>query len=263
MGQSPIPGPRPTPLPPTLSATLTLTSLHPFATPPDPIAVDPTSLHIAVVVSKPFDQNTYIAHLPGSRSCLVVDPGFEPKPVIEHLTLHKLLPAALLVTHGHSDHIAGLTEMKARWPDCPLIIGRHDAEKLTDPWKNLSGQFGHPLVSPAADRLVDQGEVLDLAGIQLEVREIPGHSLGHVVFVWHQGRPPIVFGGDVLFAGGIGRTDFPDGSFEDLATGIHEQLFTLPHETVVLPGHGPQTTIGEELRRNPFVGRPAGFRDAD
>ncbi len=107
---------------------------------------------------------------------------------------------------------------------------------------------------------MDEGQIYQAAGFELEVLEVPGHSSGHVVYVWKRGKPWIVFGGDVLFVGSIGRTDFPDGSFEDLASGIHGKLFTMPDDTVVLPGHGEPTTIGEEKQSNPFVGRPAGWR---
>jgi hydroxyacylglutathione hydrolase len=95
----------------------------------------------------------------------------------------------------------------------------------------------------------------------MEVFEIPGHSSGHIVFVWRGGEHPVVIAGDVLFAGSIGRTDFPDGDHASLVEGIHNKLFTLPEETLVLPGHGPTTTIGEEKRNNPFVGMPAGYRE--
>ena len=110
------------------------------------------------------------------------------------------------------------------------------------------------MVSPPADRTVREGDVLELAGMKLEVWETPGHSAGHVVFVAREAQPVRVFGGDVLFAGSIGRTDFPDGSWDQLRKSIHEKLFTLPDETVVYSGHGPATTIGEEKRTNPFVG---------
>ena len=161
------------------------------------------------------------------------------------------------ITHGHSDHIAGNEAMKQRYPDCPIVIGRGDAAKLTDPALNLSAAFGAYLVSPPADVLLDEGQIYQAAGFDLEVRDIPGHSCGHVVFVWHDSEPKLVFGGDVLFAGSIGRTDFPDGSFEQLASGIHAKLFTLPDDTIVLPGHGPATTVGHEKRNNPFVGEGA------
>lgn len=192
--------------------------------------------------------------MPGRDDCLIVDPGFTPQKVVDHVEKHGLTPAAILLTHGHSDHIGGNAAIKRRWPGCPIIIGRGDAPKLTDPWQNLSGQFGLPMVSPPADRLVDDNEVLDLAGIRLEVRNSPGHSAGHVVYVWHDGQPKIVLGGDVLFAGGIGRTDFPDGNFAALVRSIHHRLFTLEDDTIVLSGHGDATTIGEERRGNPFVG---------
>jgi glyoxylase-like metal-dependent hydrolase (beta-lactamase superfamily II) len=125
---------------------------------------------------------------------------------------------------------------------------------------NLSGQFGVPLVTPPADVLVGEGDVYKGAGFELLVRETPGHSSGHVVFIWREGRPVVVFGGDVLFAGSIGRTDFADGSFEQLASAIHDKLFTLPDDTQILPGHGPITTVGHEKGTNPFVGAPAGYR---
>src|SRR6185369_13316894 len=119
-------------------------------------------------------------------------------------------------------------------------------EKLTDPQKNLSAQFGIPITSPPADQFVNEGDAIEFAGFTLQVREIPGHSSGHVVFICRELTPPVVFGGDVLFAGSVGRTDFPDGDFEQLAAVIREKLFVLPDETIVLSGHGPETTIGEE-----------------
>ncbi|MEZ6103725.1 MAG: MBL fold metallo-hydrolase [Pirellulaceae bacterium] len=215
------------------------------------------------VLSHPFEENTFILHRPDHSECLVVDPGLEPEKIVDLLTKNNLTPVAILNTHGHSDHIAGNAEMKQRWPDAPLIIGRHDAPKLTDPVKNLSAPFGLPLVSPPADRLIDEGECLRFAGIELQVLDTPGHSCGHVVFLCRHCQPYLLVGGDVLFRGSIGRTDFPDGSFEDLQRCIHEKLFVLPSETVVLPGHGPATTIGQEQRFNPFVGMPAGWAPAN
>ncbi len=108
------------------------------------------------------------------------------------------------------------------------------------------------MTSPAADRLVDDGERLELAGLSFEVREIPGHSPGSVVFVFDGVRPAVVLGGDVLFAGSIGRTDL-GGDFPRLASGIRSKLYSLPDDTIVWPGHGPSTTVGAERRSNPFV----------
>lgn len=216
-------------------------------------------LDIETVISAPFAENTYIARLPDSDACFIVDPGLEPGKIVEHLLNESLRPTHILNTHGHSDHIGGNAAIKDKWPDSPLIIGHGDAPKLTDAVLNLSAGFGVAVISPPADRLVAEGETIDAAGVQLEVLETPGHCCGHVVFVYKGGTPWIVFGGDVLFQGGIGRTDFPDGSFEELVDSIHKKLFTLPDDTVVLPGHGPATTIKAEKRYNPFVGAPAGF----
>jgi glyoxylase-like metal-dependent hydrolase (beta-lactamase superfamily II) len=198
-----------------------------------------------------------VAHLDGQQQCLVVDPGLEPGKIVDYLRQNSLTPAALLITHGHSDHIGGNARLKQLWPECPIVIGAIDAPKLTDAELNLSAAFGFPIVSPAADVLLAEGETYEAAGMRLEVREIPGHSSGHIVFIYKAVSPWLVFGGDVLFAGSVGRTDFPDGNFEQLARGIHQKLFTLPDDTVILPGHGPTTTVGEEKRSNPFVGEHA------
>lgn len=212
-----------------------------------------TGLKVQAIESPPLGQVGYIAWRPGREDALVVDPGFDGPGFIEFLKSHDLRPAAILNTHGHYDHIAGNAALKAEWPDAPLIIGRNEAHFLTDPTANLSGVWGLALVSPAADRLVDESERLDLAGIALEVREIPGHSPGSVVFVHEDHEPPVVFGGDVLFEESIGRCDFPGGSYETLVAGIKSKLYTLPDETIVLPGHGNPTTIGKERRTNPYT----------
>jgi hydroxyacylglutathione hydrolase len=211
--------------------------------------------HVLSIVSRPFGENSYVVWFPDRNDCVIFDPGFEPEKIVDSVRSNDLTPAALLITHGHSDHIAGIAALKAEWPNCPIVIGEHDADKLVDPEKNLSARFGTPVTAPPADRTVAEGERIQFAGFDFEVREIPGHSSGHVVFIWTAGNPKLVFGGDVLFQGSVGRTDFPDGSFETLSRGIHEKLFSLADDTIVLSGHGPPTTIGEEKQTNPFVGK--------
>jgi hydroxyacylglutathione hydrolase len=215
---------------------------------------------IEPVVSAPFDQVAYVLWLKGRGDAIVVDPGFDVPAILNLLQRENLRPAAILNTHGHADHIAGNGPMKQAFPDAPLIIGRHEARLLTDADANLSAPFGMPLTSPPADRLVDDGDRLELAGFSLLVREITGHSPGSVVFIADQFDPPVVIGGDVLFAGSVGRVDLPGGSGRRLLSGIREKLFCLPDGTIVLPGHGSPTTIGQEKRTNPYVGTSAEVR---
>jgi glyoxylase-like metal-dependent hydrolase (beta-lactamase superfamily II) len=210
------------------------------------------ALEIHTVVSVPFEENTYVVWRPGHTEALVIDPGLEPDLILTCLEQHGLTVAAILNTHGHADHIGGNETLKKAFPTAPLIVGRDEAFMLVDARANLSASYGMPIVSPPPDRTVVEGEILSLAGIDLEVRDIPGHSKGHVVFVV-AGMPTIVFGGDVLFRGSIGRTDFPGGSLARLESGIRRNLYTLPDDTIVYPGHGPVTTVGNERRTNPFV----------
>jgi hydroxyacylglutathione hydrolase len=210
------------------------------------------NLRTHVVVSEPFAENTYIVWREGSGEALVIDPGLDPESILEFLSEHGLTIVAVLNTHGHADHIAGNAAMKEAFPSAPLLIGVGDAPMLSDPVANLSAPFGMPLTSPPADRTVTEGETVEFAGIRFEVLDIPGHSPGHVVFVY-RAEPPIVFGGDVLFQGSIGRYDFPGGDGRLLVDGIRKKLLTLDAATVVYPGHGPKTTVGVEKEMNPYL----------
>ena len=215
---------------------------------------------LAVVESKQFGQNAYVVGRAGQPEVFVIDPGFDAERLVTHLTRRQLTLTAIVLTHGHIDHIAGVARLKGHAPDAPILIGRLDAPMLTDAELNLSAGYGVPLVAPPADRLLDDGEVLTLAGLTLEVRHLPGHSPGHVVYVIageSPDAPTVVLGGDVLFAGGVGRSDFPGGSERQLLDGIRSKLFTLPGDTQVYPGHGPPTTIAQEQATNPYVGRGA------
>jgi glyoxylase-like metal-dependent hydrolase (beta-lactamase superfamily II) len=208
---------------------------------------------IEPIESSPFAQVAYLIWRHGNAEGLVIDPGFETRKILQRVERNGLRLAAILNTHGHLDHIAGNEAMKAAFPQALLLIGRNEAALLGNPAANMSASFGQPLISPAADRLVSDGQLIELAGFKFEVREIPGHSPGSVVFLCKQYDPHFVFGGDVLFAGSVGRTDV-GGDFDQLAAGIRAKLFTLDDSTVVYPGHGPPTTIGAEKQFNPFVG---------
>jgi hydroxyacylglutathione hydrolase len=210
-------------------------------------------LQIHTLVSLPFEENTYVVWQPPRTEALVVDPGLEPDLILDFLHQQGLGVCAILNTHGHADHIGGNAVVKAEYSAAPLMIGHQDAIMLTDADANLSAPFGMPITSPVADRLLHEGDVVEEGGIRLEVLEIPGHSPGHVVYLY-RGQPRLVFGGDVLFRGSVGRTDFPGGSSQQLLAGIRAKLFALPPDTVVYTGHGPVTTIAHVRRTNPFVG---------
>lgn len=210
------------------------------------------TLQIHTIVSMPFQENTYIVWREGSSDALVIDPGLEPDVILSFLQDRELDVAAILNTHGHGDHIAGNADVKKAYPRAPLIIGVNEAYLLGDPEANMSAFFDYPIQSPTADRLVKEGETICVAGISLEVLEVPGHSPGHVAFLY-RGEPYIIFGGDILFRGSIGRYDLPYGNGPLLMQGIRDKLFTLPSDTVVYPGHGPVTTVGHERQSNPYV----------
>lgn len=222
-------------------------------TPNTPVLID-------AIVSPPFQENTWIVRREGARECVVVDPGFQPRQIVRFLERHDLVPVVILLTHGHVDHIAGNAELKQRWPELPIVIGVNDEIMLSDPDANFSTMGGMPVTSPPADRLVREGDVIEAAGLRFEVLDIPGHSPGHVVYVIKSETPHVVLGGDVLFAGSIGRCDLPGGDQDLLVSGIRRKLFTLPDDTRVYPGHSDITTTGEERRSNPFCSeRPSVF----
>lgn len=210
-------------------------------------------IQILTIESQPFAENSYLVWREGSTEAFVIDPGFEPDLIREALTDRGLTLAAIVCTHGHVDHIAGNADLKYTFPDAPIIVGTRDAQFLTNPVVNMSAAYGFEVTSPPADRLVNDGDRFTVAGIELEVFEIPGHSPGHVVYIIREMKPIAVLGGDVLFRGSVGRTDFPGGSFELLKARIKHVLWPLPADTVVYPGHGPVTTVGHEKKTNPFL----------
>lgn len=210
-------------------------------------------IQILSLESQPFAENSYLLWRDGGTEAFVIDPGFEPDLILDALADKNLTLAAIVCTHGHVDHIAGNRDLKQKYPKAPIIIGTRDAPFLTDAMVNMSAQFGFDVTSPPADRLVNEGDQFSVAGIELEVFDIPGHSPGHVVYLIRELTPHMVLGGDVLFRGSVGRTDFPGGSFKTLKSGIERVLWPLPPDTVVYPGHGPVTTTGHEKRTNPFL----------
>jgi glyoxylase-like metal-dependent hydrolase (beta-lactamase superfamily II) len=184
----------------------------------------------------------------------VIDPGGDADLIVEQLRYRKLTPILVLLTHGHIDHIEAVAALKRAFPEAQVCIHERDAEMLGDAGAALASWIGLSLEPCEPDRLLADGDTLALGPHTLEVIHTPGHTRGGVAYLIRQdGEPAILFSGDTLFAGGIGRTDFPGGNYSQLLDSIRERLFALPDETLVYPGHGEPSTIGEERRTNPFL----------
>ncbi len=199
-----------------------------------------------------------VAPGPGER-CVVIDPGIGATgPLDDLLAEHRLRPAAVLLTHGHLDHTFSVVPVcGAR--DVPAWIHPDDRPQLTDPlaWLSpgmaLPGLPGLPTAEPADVREMTDGDTLEIAGLSLGVRHTPGHTLGSVVFTAETGDEPLLFSGDLLFAGSVGRTDLRGGSTAALLDSLARVVLPMDDATVVLPGHGPATTVGHERRTNPYL----------
>ncbi len=199
---------------------------------------------------------------PGGE-CVLVDAPPEPAPILARLAELDLRLVALLSTHGHVDHVGGVTSVvKAQDHPVPVHIHREDEHMLLDP-VGSSGMLGRYLEGldvspPEVIAGLDDGDVVSGAGMRFTSLHTPGHTRGSVCLrLEAEGVPPILFSGDHLFAGSIGRTDLPGGSFDELMASMAEKILPLDDELLVLPGHGPTTTIGQERRTNPFLAQLA------
>jgi len=196
--------------------------------------------------------NCYIVGCPRTKKALIIDPGFEredeAKKILGEIKKLDLRVEYIVNTHGHPDHTAGNGVIK-RATGANILIHEYDATMLTDHAKNLSRMFGLSADSPPPDKILHDGDIIQIGGVVLRVLHTPGHSRGGISLVGHDA----VFTGDTLFAGSIGRYDFPDASYEELMHSIQTKLATLPDKMKVYPGHGPTSTIGEEKRYNPFL----------
>jgi hydroxyacylglutathione hydrolase len=207
-----------------------------------------------------FAANCYIVAPAAGEECVIVDPGQDAGPGIEEiLAEHRLKPAAVLLTHGHLDHVWSVAPVCGA-KDIPAYIHPADRALLSDPAKGFPLGVGQQLLrgltfsEPDDVRELADGATLNLVGLSIVVDHAPGHTAGSVTFRLPQADAggPVLFSGDLLFAGSIGRTDLPSGDYPTILRSLGRVL-TLPDETLVLSGHGPQTTIGAERHSNPFL----------
>ena len=185
------------------------------------------------------------------EDCWVVDCGYSPETLIEHLAQENLHPSAILLTHCHADHIAGLDQLRNAIGNVPVHCHPIEKEWNMNPTLNLSSFGGMPIMVAPPDAELTEIDKLSLGSSTWRILHTPGHSPGSICFVHDESKQAIV--GDTLFAGSIGRFDFPTSNAEDLRHSIHHVLMALPDDMKIFPGHGPSSTIGEERASNPFV----------
>jgi hydroxyacylglutathione hydrolase len=186
-----------------------------------------------------------------AKDCIIIDSGFSPELLVDHLKQNQLNPVAAIYTHGHIDHIFGLKALRENFPGIKVAIHKDDADMLADPLKNLSTMTGGSFVTGPADIIIEKEEPIEFIGIRFEVFHTPGHTPGGICL--YVKDEAILFAGDTLFDGSVGRSDFPGGDSEALISGIKQKLLVLSGKTTVYTGHGPSTTIEREIKYNQFL----------
>lgn len=206
------------------------------------------------IVVSPFETNCYIVGCPETKEGIIVDPGDEPERILAVVKFHQLKIVAIIATHGHLDHVLAVKGVKEA-TGAPFLLPELDLPiaKSAHFQARFYNWFAEPVPEP--DRFLQEGQTLTIGLISFQVLALPGHTPGHIALYWSdESGNRYLFSGDVLFAGSVGRTDLPGGNWEVLQKSL-KRLMSLPDETIVYPGHGRKTTIGEERRYNPFVPR--------
>ena len=209
-------------------------------------------LEIVTMTLGPAQTNAYLVADSTTRDAAVIDPSWDGELILSEARSRGWRVAHLWYTHAHFDHIGGAAGIADSLNPLPLVALHPDDHVL---WRSGGGGalFGFD-IDPGPEPTIDlhQGQILRLGNVVFEVRYTPGHTKGHCIFYVAESR--VCFCGDLIFAGSVGRTDLPGGNFDTLERSIREQVYTLPEDTRLLSGHGPESTVGRERRSNPFVG---------
>ncbi len=195
-----------------------------------------------------LETNCYLVYCQETLECAVVDPGAEPDEIIRLIAKLGLKPVVILNTHAHVDHVGANKDIKEKF-NIPLYLHSADRSILEKAQESELALFLGAKDSPAPDHFIKEGDEIKIGKSSLKVIHTPGHSPGSVSFL----GDGFLLSGDTLFFGGVGRTDFPGGSWQQLESSIKERILAMSDEIIVLPGHGPSTTVGEEKRSNPFI----------
>lgn len=220
-------------------------------------------MKIGTFVQTPFQQNTRVVSCEATRKAICIDPGEPSQELVDYIRGNKLDLQAIILTHGHLDHIGGTRALAAEFPDAQVLL--HEDElylyEALPQQPLLMGIQGHAMRAmgmeyappPKPSRFLEHGETLEVGTLKFNVRHCPGHTLGHIVLA--EESEHAVFTGDCLFSGTIGRTDLPGGDYDQLIESIRKNVLSLSDDFTVYCGHGPDTTIGRERAGNPFLTR--------
>ena len=214
-------------------------------------------MEIKKLIVGQLQTNCYIVSEKGSSETMLIDPGAEGNRIADACLQLEINPVLVVNTHAHYDHIGANAALKRRFPALRFAAGELDADAVTDPVMNLSAGFGVSETMPSPDIRLKDGDRTGLPECEFRVHHTPGHTRGGISLVSTDASPPVVFCGDLIFAEGVGRTDLPGGSAAKLRESIHNLLLACPDCSVLYPGHGPATTVGEQKQL--YLAKPEQF----